>query len=107
MSLNMTTIEGWEIERHETLLRRARTLGGHLDGPDGSKVRIQHQEFPWDIGIWTNLCEMMGSRNPLAWFWPLARSNTVESGLQFEHNGIDGICPYNVILSTGLTSNRS
>jgi hypothetical protein len=91
MSLNMTTIEGWEIERHETLLRRARTLGGRLDGPDGNKVRIEHQEFPWDIGIWTNLCEMMGSRNPLVWFWPFAKNSSVESGLQFEHNGIDGM----------------
>ena len=90
MSLNMTTIESWEIERHETLLRRARTLGGYLDGPDGKKVRIRRQEFPWDIGIWTNLCQMMGSRNPIAWFWPFAGSLTVESGLQFEHNGIDG-----------------
>jgi palmitoyltransferase len=90
MSLNMTTIEGWEVERHATVLRRARTLGGYLDGPDGKRVHIEHQEFPWDIGIWTNLCEMMGSRNPLAWFWPFARSMTVETGLHFEYNGIDG-----------------
>lgn len=92
MSLNMTTIESWEIERHETLLRRARTLGGYLHAPDGSKFRIEHQEFPWDIGIWTNLCQMMGTRNPIAWFWPLAKSLNVERGLQFEHNGIDGMC---------------
>lgn len=91
MSLNMTTIEGWEIERHETLLRRARVLGGHLDGPDGSRVRIERQEFPWDVGIWQNLCSMMGSKNPIAWFWPLARSLSAESGLEFEHNGIEGI----------------
>ncbi|KAK5172357.1 Palmitoyltransferase [Saxophila tyrrhenica] len=89
MSLNMTTIESWEIERHETLLRRARTLGGHLDGPEGKKIRIERQEFPWDVGIWRNLCAMMGSRNPLVWFWPFARSLTLESGLQFEHNGIE------------------
>jgi palmitoyltransferase len=42
---NTTTIESWEIERHEALLRRARVLGGYLDGPDGVKVRIERQEF--------------------------------------------------------------
>ncbi|KAK3708438.1 Palmitoyltransferase [Vermiconidia calcicola] len=89
MSLNITTIEGWEIERHQTLLRRARVLGGYLDGPNGNKLRIEQQEFPWDVGIWTNICEMMGSRNPVAWFWPFARSLNVESGLSFEHNGIE------------------
>ena len=89
MALNQTTIEGWEIERHETLLRRSRVLGGYLDGPDGSKIRIEHQEFPWDVGIWTNLCQAMGTGNPIAWFWPLARSSTVESGLSFEHNSIE------------------
>lgn len=90
MSLNISTIESWEIERHETLLRRARTLGGYLDGPDGTKVRIERQEFPWDIGIWTNLCQAMDSRNPIAWFWPLSRSPRIESGLSFEHNNIEG-----------------
>ena len=90
LALNMMTIEGWEVERHHALLRRARVLGGYLNGPDGSKVRVESQEFPWDIGIWQNFCQCMGSRNPLAWFWPLARSPTVESGLSFEHNEIDG-----------------
>lgn len=57
---NTTTIEGWEIERHQALLRRARVLGGYLDGPDGVKVRIKRQEFPYDIGIWKNLKQGMG-----------------------------------------------
>lgn len=91
MALNMTTIEGWEIERHETLLRRARVLGGYLVGPEGNKVRIEHQEFPWDVGIWKNLCQAMDSRNPFAWLWPLARSPSVDSALMFEHNCIDGM----------------
>lgn len=90
LALNITTIEGWEIERHETLLRRARTLGGMLDGPDGTKIRIQRQEFPWDIGIWSNICQAMGTWNPIAWFWPLALSPKSESGLVFEHNEIEG-----------------
>ncbi|KAK5134368.1 hypothetical protein LTR08_006548 [Meristemomyces frigidus] len=89
LALNMTTIEGWEVERHDAILRRARVTGGRLDGPDGTKVRIERQEFPWDVGIWTNICQGMGSRNPLAWVWPFATSPRLESGLSFEHNGID------------------
>lgn len=91
LTLNMTTIESWEIERHEAVLRRARVLGGYVDGPDGTRVRVEHQEFPWDASFWFNLCQGMGTSNPLAWIWPFAPSPSVESGLVFEHNGIDGM----------------
>ena len=64
---NITTIEGWEIERHKTLLRRARVLGGYLDGPDGVKVKIHRQEFPFDIGIWGNIKQCMGGTGNV---WP-------------------------------------
>lgn len=87
----MTTIEGWEVERHEAVYRRARVMGGSLEGPDGKRVRIEHQEFPWDVGIWTNICQGMGSSSPPLWFLPFAGSPTVESGLAFEHNEIDGL----------------
>ena len=60
LGANVTTIESWEIDRHETLLRRARHFNGYLDGPDGVKVRIRKQEFPYDIGIWQNLKAGMG-----------------------------------------------
>ena len=63
LGANTTTIEGWEIERHQRLLRRARALGGYLDGPDGVKVRIKKQEFPYDIGIFQNLRQGMGGSN--------------------------------------------
>lgn len=91
LALNTTTIEGWEIERHEAVLRRARESGGYLEGPDGNRVRIEHQEFPYDVGIWRNICLGMGTRNPLSWMWPFAVSPTVDSGLSFPHNEIDGI----------------
>jgi len=90
LGLNMPTIEGWEVERHHAVLRRARASGGLLNGPDGKQVRIEHQEFPWDIGIWTNICQGMGSRNPLVWVWPFAWSPTIEQSLNIEHNCIDG-----------------
>ena len=66
---NTTTIESWEIERHETLLRRARHFGGFLDGPDGVKISIVRQEFPYDIGIWNNIAQGMGSRNVSYFFY--------------------------------------
>ncbi|GAB7334121.1 hypothetical protein MBLNU13_g06195t1 [Cladosporium sp. NU13] len=89
LALNITTIEGWEVERHHALLRRARVLGGQLDGPDGTKVRIEHQEFPWDIGILSNFRQAMGTWNLLAWAWPFAASPSINSGLVYEHNEID------------------
>lgn len=90
LALNTTTIEGWEIERHHALLRRSRVLGGFLDGPNGTKVRIERQEFPWDIGIWANICQGMGTRNFLGWLWPFSRSPAVKTGLSFPDNGIEG-----------------
>ncbi|KAF2730182.1 hypothetical protein EJ04DRAFT_515439 [Polyplosphaeria fusca] len=89
LAVNTTTIEGWEIERHRTLVRRARFFGGYLDGPDGVKMRIAHQEFPYDIGIWANFKQGMGTANVLAWFWPFAKTLGVEGGLEFETNGFE------------------
>jgi hypothetical protein len=62
---NVFTVEGWEIERHETLVRRARVLGGFLEGPDGIRVRIVQQEYPYDIGLWQNVVQGMGTANVL------------------------------------------
>lgn len=87
---NVTTIEGWEIERHETLLRRARVLGGYLDGPDGISVKITKQEFPYDIGILPNILQSMNGK-ALVWLWPLARTPSIEHGFQFEVNGFEGM----------------
>lgn len=89
LAVNTTTIEGWEIERHKTLLRRSRAFGGYLKGADGSQVRIKKQEFPYDIGIWSNIAQGMGTVNPLSWFNPLARTPSVQSGLAFPTNGFE------------------
>ncbi|MCJ1344790.1 Palmitoyltransferase [Peltigera leucophlebia] len=88
LGANVTTIEGWEMERHETLLRRAKVLGGYLDGPNGIKVKIDRQEFPYDIGIFKNMSQAMGG-NGLFWLWPFARSLLNGDGLQFEINGFE------------------
>ena len=91
----MTTIEHWEIDRHRTLTRRARAFGGYLDGPDGTKIRIVKQEFPYDIGIWANIKQGMGG-GLFTWLWPFAFTPSVLSGLEFEVNGFEGrptLCP--------------
>ncbi|KAK5467907.1 Palmitoyltransferase [Exophiala xenobiotica] len=85
---NVTTIESWEIERHSKLLRRARALGGYLDGPDGIRIRIFRHEFPYDIGIWSNIVQGMGTANIIAWFWPFAATPRT-SGLEFGTNGFE------------------
>jgi palmitoyltransferase len=87
--INTTTIESWEIARHATLVRRARRFGGYLRAPGGDEVRITHQEFPFDVGIWRNVCQGMGSRIPLAWLNPFAAAPDVRTGLSFEENGFE------------------
>ncbi|MCJ1279037.1 Palmitoyltransferase [Puttea exsequens] len=85
---NVTTIEGWEIERHETLVRRARAKGGYLDGPDGTRVRIKKQQFPYDIGIYQNVGQGMGGTLFL-WLWPFTATPSNEAGFDFETNGFE------------------
>ncbi|KAF2855428.1 palmitoyltransferase pfa4 [Plenodomus tracheiphilus IPT5] len=91
LAVNTTTIEGWEIERHRTLLRRARHFGGYLDDSQGNRIRIKKQEFPYDIGIWANIVAGMGgSRNPINWFNPLAATPGLDKGgLVWETNGFE------------------
>lgn len=89
LGINATTIEGWEIERHENLVRRAHKLGGYLHGPDGVKVRIQKQEFPYDVGIYANIRQGIGS-HPFLWFWPFTQTPSNDSGLDFETNDFEG-----------------
>jgi palmitoyltransferase len=69
LAANVTAIESWEIERHKSLLRRARHVGGYLDGPDGIKVKIEKQEFPYDIGIWENIKAGMGGNSNVSYYF--------------------------------------
>ncbi|KAG9201525.1 Palmitoyltransferase [Epicoccum nigrum] len=89
LAVNTTTIEGWEIARHDTLLRRARTFGGYLSTPEGARVRIQRQEFPYDIGFFANVAQGMGSANPLTWLNPFSATPSLQSGLSFAVNGFE------------------
>ncbi|KAF2132589.1 zf-DHHC-domain-containing protein [Dothidotthia symphoricarpi CBS 119687] len=89
LAVNTTTIEGWEIERHRTLVRRARHFGGFLEGPDGAQVYIKKQEFPYDVGILSNIVQGMGTANPIMWLNPLCPTPTISSALSFPVNGFE------------------
>ncbi|RKU48330.1 Palmitoyltransferase [Coniochaeta pulveracea] len=87
--LNTTMIEGWEIERHETVVDR---YSDEAYNPDD--IIVQHIEFPYDLGFWDNMSQAMGTSNPLAWFWPFAGGPTVDpsgkgTGWEWEENGFN------------------
>lgn len=87
--INTTMIETWEIERHEALVRKARKQGGYIYGPSGVKIRIQRQEFPFDIGFWQNAVQGMGTSNIIAWLLPFGGGPSNSSGWAFETNGFE------------------
>ncbi|PMD20802.1 zf-DHHC-domain-containing protein [Hyaloscypha hepaticicola] len=89
LAINTTTIESWEIERHEALVERARKTGGWVYGNGGQKMRVQHQEFPYDIGIWKNLVQGMGTTNVLAWFLPFGGGPSIDSAAHYAVNGFE------------------
>ena len=66
LATNVTTIEGWQIERHEVLVRRAKRKGGYVDGPNGLRINLTKQEFPFDVGILNNIEQGM-TGSPLLW----------------------------------------
>ncbi|KAI0599892.1 DHHC palmitoyltransferase-domain-containing protein [Biscogniauxia sp. FL1348] len=81
-AFNTTMIEGWEIERHEAVLeRRAGDDGGggwwRGENNDDEGLGPEPVEFPYDIGIFANMAQAMGTANPLLWFLPFAGSPRV------------------------------
>lgn len=91
LAMNTTTIEGWEIERHDALVDRSRKMGGYVYANDGQKMRIEHQEFPYDIGIWKNICHGMGTRNIFFWFFPFGGGPDIRAAGMYEVNGFEDV----------------
>lgn len=95
--LNVTMIEGWEQERHDAVLLRARRAGWWSGaGGDGGRVKIERVEFPYDIGFFANMAQAMGTRNVLTWLDPLIGGNPTVSrevgkgaGWEWEENGFN------------------
>ncbi|KAI1362716.1 zf-DHHC-domain-containing protein [Xylaria arbuscula] len=77
---NTTMIEGWEIERHEAVLQRGgyddedwwRTSDGDNNTDAAPRSLVDPVEFPYDVGIFTNMAQAMGSSNPIYWLLPFA-----------------------------------
>ncbi|KAB5584779.1 DHHC palmitoyltransferase-domain-containing protein [Coniochaeta sp. 2T2.1] len=83
---NTTMIESWEIERHEAVV--------HNRNYNSSETRVQEVEFPYDLGFFANMAQAMGTRNVLAWFWPLSGGPMVDpegkgAGWEWEENGFN------------------
>lgn len=94
--LNQTMIEGWEIERHEAVIARAKKAGGYWHASSPAPRRIERVEFPYDIDFFTNMAQAMGTRNVLAWLDPFVGSAPVVSatagkgiGWEWEENGFN------------------
>ncbi|CAK7562933.1 MAG: Palmitoyltransferase [Sporothrix epigloea] len=92
---NTTMIEGWEIERHEAVVDRYSSTSSDGswwgddeeddddDEEDDSNEREERRlrkavalrmriEFPYDLGIFNNMAQAMGTSNVLLWFLPFA-----------------------------------
>ncbi|KAM3067580.1 Palmitoyltransferase [Clarireedia jacksonii] len=89
LSINTTMIESWEIERHTAIIERSRRMGGYVYANGGSRVRVKKVEFPYDVGIWPNIVQGMGTGNPVAWIWPFSRGPSLEETVAWEENGFN------------------
>ncbi|KJZ77552.1 Palmitoyltransferase PFA4 [Hirsutella minnesotensis 3608] len=91
---NCTMIEGWELDRHEAIIDRGGRDWWDVTGPEGRLVRFERVEFPYDIGLYANMSQAMGTYNFLLWFFPLAGNPTIDKagrgeGWQWEENGFN------------------
>ncbi|KAF7888708.1 uncharacterized protein EAF02_003249 [Botrytis sinoallii] len=91
LATNIYMIEAWEIERHDAVIERSKSknMRGYVYANGGRRVRVHKVEFPFDIGIWENIVQAMGSANILVWFNPLAGGPSVESAGTWEENGFN------------------
>lgn len=112
-AFNTTMIEAWEIERHEAVLERrpgyGRDGGDDRDGggdwwrsgesaPGGDlaapHLAVDPVEFPYDVGVFANMAQAMGTSNVLVWFWPFAGGPTVAvapAGREGDDNAAAGV----------------
>ncbi|ORY57165.1 DHHC palmitoyltransferase-domain-containing protein, partial [Pseudomassariella vexata] len=100
---NTTMIEGWEIEKHEAVVERSeRGEGWWRTGDDAGTGTLQSVidpvEFPYDVGVFENMAQAMGTNNVLLWFFPFAGGPQVAPnrdgkgkgcGWEYEENGLN------------------
>ncbi|KAK4129399.1 zf-DHHC-domain-containing protein [Parathielavia appendiculata] len=98
---NSTMIEDWEVERHEAVLARMDSEDGYFWGDDDATLRelLEKIEFPYDLGVFANMAQAMGTRNPLRWFLPVFGGGPVinnetpgkGTGWEWEENGFNDL----------------
>ncbi|KAK4136602.1 hypothetical protein BT67DRAFT_185406 [Trichocladium antarcticum] len=101
---NSTMIEDWEQERHEAVLARmGREEGGWAGfwGDDDAAVRarLERIEYPYDLGVFANMAQAMGTRNFLRWLLPVFGGGPVVDnttpgkgvGWEWEENGFNDL----------------
>ncbi|KAG6014012.1 hypothetical protein E4U54_005982 [Claviceps lovelessii] len=91
---NCTMIEGWQLERHEAIVERGGRDWWNLHDLDGQKVRMEKVEFPYDLGIFTNMSQAMGTSNFILWLLPFypgpkVGRNGKGNGWEWEENGFN------------------
>ncbi|RDA90026.1 hypothetical protein CP533_1954 [Ophiocordyceps camponoti-saundersi (nom. inval.)] len=91
---NCTLIEGWELDRHEAIVERRGRDSWGMVLPGGDKVRFERVEFPYDIGIFSNMAQAMGTSNILRWFFPFSGNPNLGErgrgiGWTWEENGFN------------------
>lgn len=87
-------IEGWQLERHEAIVERGGRDWWNLHDLDGQKVRMEKVEFPYDLGIFTNMSQAMGTSNFILWLLPFypgpkVGRNGKGNGWEWEENGFN------------------
>ncbi|PFH55567.1 hypothetical protein XA68_18032 [Ophiocordyceps unilateralis] len=91
---NCTMIEGWELDRHEAVVDRRGRESWDMVLPHGDKIRFERVEFPYDIGLFFNMAQAMGTNNVLLWLLPFSGNPTVAEDCQgigwtWEENGFN------------------
>lgn len=101
-AFNSTMIEDWEVERHEAVLARM-DAGEDRDfwGDDDAALRhsLERIEYPYDLGVFANMAQAMGTRNVLRWFLPVLGGGPVIDnatpgkgvGWEWEENGFNDL----------------
>ncbi|KAG7293220.1 hypothetical protein NEMBOFW57_003266 [Staphylotrichum longicolle] len=103
-AFNSTMIEDWEVERHEAVLARmaaGEDGGAEFWGDDDAALRhgLARIEYPYDLGVFANMAQAMGTRNVLRWFLPVlgggpAIDNATPGkgvGWEWEENGFNDL----------------
>ena len=105
---NSTMIEDWEQERHEAVLGR---MDQDEDGDGGAdrdfwgdddaamRERLERIEYPYDLGVFANMAQAMGTRNVVRGFLPVFGGAPVVDnktpgkgvGWEWEENGFNDL----------------